>query len=201
MRAKRYCEVLLLEVADGSAVADVYNTFPLNDCPEASWAALDAGAIAKEQDVTLARLNGPRYWLMDHVEKQGGTKALPLESFGGLEMYRQASVDVGPIAQAGKPYTAHAVDRKTVFAFDAGQQVYELTDPDGTRYVMQSWSQQVDPTLVEGDLAGLATRLRLPAGWSFRARTLTKPLRVVTTSSAAKVLQDDLENSYSQLPD
>ena len=59
---------------------------------------------------------------------------------------------------------------------------------------MQSWSQQVDPTLEEADLAALGARLQLPAGWSYAARKLTAPLRVVTTSTTAKVLQDELKN-------
>ena len=41
------------------------------------------------------------------------------------------------------------------------------------------------------------TRLHLPAGWSYASRTLTAPLRVDTTSTTAKVVQDDLKNSYS----
>jgi len=104
---------------------------------------------------------------------------------------------VGNPIEASKPYTQNAVDRKTVFSFDTGRTVYELTTADGTKYVMQSWSQQVDPTLTEKDLATLGARLHLPAGWSYSSRTLTAPLRVVTTNTTAKVVQDDLKNSYS----
>ena len=43
---------------------------------------------------------------------------------------------------------------------------------------MQTWSQTVDPALSLGDLAGLASRLTLPAGWSYRTRTPESPLRV-----------------------
>ena len=198
MRDKRYCEVLLVRVADGRATADVYNTFPLNDCPAPLWSALDVRAIARAEGVTVAVLNGPRFWLMDSVEKQGGSAALPRKSFGGLEMYRQASLDIGPLAEASKPYVIHAVDRATVFTFDAGRSIHELTGPDGTPYVMQTWSQQKDPTLGESDLDSLGDRLSLPTGWTYRTRTLDAPLRVVTTSTAAHVLQDDLGNSYSQ---
>lgn len=198
MRTKRYCEVLLTQVVDGNATAEVYNSFPLNECPAELWTKLDAKAIAGAEGVTLAVLNGPRYWLMDRVEKQGGTAGLAKKDFGGIEMYRQASVAVGSLAEAAKPYTPHAVDRSTVFEFDAGRTVYELHAPDGTTYVMQTWSQQKDPTLAESDLAGLGSRLQLPSGWTYAARTLDAPLRVVTTNTAAKVLQDDLGNSYSQ---
>ena len=84
-----------------------------------------------------------------------------------------------------------------MFTFDAGQTVYELTGPDGAKYVMQSWSQQIDPMLGESDLVGLSARLQLPSGWTYGARKLTVPLRVVTTTANAVVVQDDLRNSYS----
>jgi hypothetical protein len=198
MRAKRYCEVLLVRPGDGTVSADVYNSYPLNDCPQVQWEQLDAKAIAAESGAPLAVLNGPRFWLMDRVEKVGSASDLPKANFGGIEMYRQASVEVGSIADAAIPYRAHAVDRKVVFTFDAGQTVYELTDPAGVTYVMQTWSQQRDPSLAESDLAGLGARLQLPAGWTFAARTLDAPLLIDTRSVPAEVLQDDLGNSYSQ---
>ena len=114
-------------------------------------------------------------------------------------MYRQASVEVGDLAAASTPYVAHAVDRRTVFTFDAGRSVYELVDTEGTVYVMQTWSQQKDAALVEADLPRLAARLTLPAGWTYRTRALDEPLRVDTTTEAAQVLQDDLGNSYSRV--
>lgn len=82
-------------------------------------------------------------------------------------------------------------------SFDPGGPVFELTDPDGRRWVMQTRSQTVDGTLTLDDLPGLAGRLKLPAGWTYQSRTLTSPLRVDTTTEDAHVMQDDLGNSYS----
>jgi len=84
-----------------------------------------------------------------------------------------------------------------VFTFDAGREIYELVDPDGRRWVMQTWSQTVDPALSLSDLPGLASRLSLPDDWTYRPRTPTSSLRVDTTSQDACVRQDDLANSYS----
>ena len=201
MRGKRYCEVLLVRPADGKVSAEVYNSYPLNDCPEAKWSQLDAKTIVAAEGVPVALLNGPRFWLMDRVKKPGGAADLPKKDFGGIEMYRQASVEAVSMADAMVPYRPSSVDRKAVFTFDAGQTVYELTAPDGTKYVMQTWSQQKDPSLVESGLAGLGSRLQLPAGWTYAARKLATPLVVDTTSQAASVLQDDLGNSYSQETD
>jgi hypothetical protein len=197
LRGKRYCEVLLVRLEHGNASADVYNTYPLNACPEAQWSRLSEKTIATNAHVPLAFLNGPRYWLMDEIEKTPSADQVR-KTFGGITMIREANVEVGPIAAALLPYAIHEVDRSTVFTFDAGTTVYELHSPNGSTYVMQSWSQQIDPNLRQADLAGLGPRLhRLPAGWTYQSRKLTAPLRVVTTTAKAKVLQDDFKNSYS----
>lgn len=196
LRGKRYCEVLLLHPAPAGITADVYNTFPVNACPEAQWRAMDAGALARENSMLVALLNGPRYWLMDTIE-QNTTLAPTHKTFGGMEMIQRATVVVGNPTEAAKPYTLNSVDRRSVFSFDKGRTVYEIATADGQRFVMQSWSQQIDPTLTEAGLAGLGARLQLPAGWTYAARTLTTPLRVDTTGTTAKVLQDDFKNTYS----
>ncbi len=75
MRGERYCEVLIVRPVDGRITADVYNTWPLNDCPAEEWDRLDATQIASDHGAPAAVLNGPRYWLMDHIAKQGGGRA------------------------------------------------------------------------------------------------------------------------------
>lgn len=194
LRGKRYGEVLLVTVGPDGPQATVYNTYPLNDCPDDLWSRLDADALARQHDAVAALLNGPRYWLMDAIEKDMGADR-EIATFGGLDMYRQAVVTLSSMNPA--PYVANTVARHAVFVFDAGQPVFELLDPEGGQWVMQTWSQIVDPALGYDDLPHLADRLTLPDGWSYRARTLAEPLRIDTSSQVAQVLQDDLTNSYS----
>ncbi|MGD9620816.1 MAG: hypothetical protein AB7G47_16685 [Mycolicibacterium sp.] len=196
-RGKRYGEVLLVSVGadpgDGPQ-ATVYNTFGLNDCPADLWSQLDAEALAREHGAAAALLNGPRYWLMDSIEKS--TSGPPeVATFGGIDMIRQATVKLTSMNPA--PYRPNVVNRNAVFVFNSGKPVFELVDADGRNWVMQTWSQVVDPDLAYDDLAGLGSRLKLPEGWSYRARTLIEDLRIDTSSQAAQVLQDDLTNSYS----
>lgn len=197
LAGKRYCEVLLVHHGRSGFTADVYNTYPLNSCPEAQWSRLDASRIASENGAVFADLNGPRYWLMNSIEKvRTGREAV--KTFGGIAMIKEATVTVGPtIASALVPFVAHTVDRQASFTFNAGRQVYELVDPAGRVWVMQTYSQIKDPTLSQADLPGLAARLTLPAGWTYRVRTLTAPLVVATANRPAQVLQDNLDNSYS----
>ena len=124
---KRYCEVLLVHLGTGGLVADVYNTYPLNACPEAQWAAEDATAIAKENGVLGAQLNGPRFWLMNSIAHTR-TGSQVVKSFGGMAMNMYATVVIGTsIAAAKAPYTTHTVSRQASFTFNAGRQVYELS--------------------------------------------------------------------------
>jgi hypothetical protein len=191
---KRYGEVLLVYVGENGPQATVYNTYPLNDCPAELWTKLDTQTVAAEHGAAAALLNGPRYWLMSGIEKPGGTES-ERRTFGGIEMLRQATVALSSMNPA--PYSVNEVDRKAIFVYDAGTPVFELVDPDGRRWVMQTYSQTVDPALTLEDLPGLAARLTLPAGWTYRSRTLDAPLTVDTSNRKASVLQDDLANSYS----
>ncbi|MEB3981691.1 hypothetical protein OQ968_10480 [Mycobacterium sp. 663a-19] len=194
LSGKRYGEVLLVQVGESGPQATVYNSFPLNDCPAELWSKLDPQAIATENGAAAALLNGPRYWLMNAIEKepQGPQET---KTFGGIEMIKQATVALSSMSPA--PYTVNEVSRHTVFVFNAGEEVYELIDPDGRRWVMQTWSQVADPNLSRADLPGLAGRLNLPDGWRYEPRVLAETLRVDTTTRPAHVTQDDLTNSYS----
>jgi hypothetical protein len=194
LAGKRYGEVLLVTPGEAGPQASVYNSFPLNDCPAELWSALDPQAIAAENGAAAAMLNGPRYWLMNGIEKEQQGPQIR-KTFGGIEMILQATVLLSSMNPA--PFTVNKVSRHTVFVFNAGEEVYELIDPHGKRWVMQTWSQVADPNLKREDLRGLASRLELPDGWSYQPRVLADELRVDTRSQAAQVLQDNLTNSYS----
>ena len=191
---RRYGEVLLVRMGQSGPEATVYNSFPLNDCPAELWEALDAEAIAKENGAVAALLNGPRYWLMSSIGKKA-TGPQPTKSFGGIDMIEQATVQMSSNKPA--PYSVNEVDRRAVFTFAAGRPVFELVDPDGRRWVMQTWSQVVDRNLGLDDLGGLASRLNPPPGWRYESRALTSPLTVDTTETVAHVMQDELTNTYS----
>lgn len=195
MRGGRYCEVLLLAPSANGIVATVFNSYPLGDCPDEQWTALDPTSIAAEQDAALALLNGPRYWLMDAVERD--TSDVITETFGAIDMNRYATVTITDPASIGLRYTPQTVDRNATFVFRAGQTVFRLVADDGRQFVMQSWSQQVDASLTEAGLADLGSRLELPQGWQYEAVTLDADLLIGESAQPAQVLQDELLNSYS----
>jgi len=198
IRGKRYCEILLATLNGDQVHIDVYNTFGLNDCPDAAWNQVDATQVATDTGATMAVLNGPRYWMMDGFEGSTFIDPTP-RTLGGLDMRHAGSIDI-PLASLGglgqTPYTPTTVQRNTTVRFDAGKTVFELKGPDGKVYDMQSYSLQKVPTQTEADLATLGARLTLPTGWAFATRTLTADLRITATDGQATIIQDDFANSY-----
>ena len=197
----RYCEVFLVEVEGDTAIVNVFNTVGLNECPSELWDALDTDEIAEEQGVLMAILNGPRFWTIDGAA--GGDAATgEIEEFGGIAMQKVAEIRL-PLAEAlelldrAAPYAEVVVDRDNAWIFSAGREVYELVDPEGGAYVMQSYSHQVDDSLTSADLPSLGERLQLPEGWTFRARVVPSEL-VVQATGQAIVTQDELRNTYQK---
>lgn len=190
-RGVRYCEVILARPDDGGIVANVYNTLGLSACPDDAWAALDADAIAAEEGALAAVLNGPRYWLIDRFERSELLDPT-VHTFGCLPMRLGGRVAVaGPVMS----YEPRLVRRDTTFVFAAGSTVFELVDPDGGIWDMQSYSVQIEPQ-TEASLTTLGARLALPSGWAFQTRTLDADLRVTAVAGVATVTQDELGNTY-----
>ena len=199
LRNQRYCEVLYGKRNWLNLEVKVFNTQGLNLCPEDQWKVLTKESIAKTYDASFVLLNGPRYWMMDEIQAAGTTVNNVKESFGGIEMNLRATVDIGIFKQliGSKQYSPNEVQRTTNFIYRAGGAVYELTAPGREVYVMQSYSQIVNPTLSMKDLASLDQQLKLPTGWTYRSRVLDQDLSMVA-NGIAYVLQDNLMNSYQR---
>jgi hypothetical protein len=199
LRGQRYGEVLL---GTGGLVAprefDVYNTIGLNDCPQELWSKLDPEKIKVETGAKMVRLNGPRYWVIDGMTNSSLISKEKRE-FGGIAMRQAGTVKLSlkDELSMGRPYSIHEVARDTTWVFDAGKPVYQLIDPDGSVYFMQSFSvqkQKQDPST----LSKLDGQLKLPNGWKFRTLVLSKDFEVKAINGIAYVVQDDLDNTYQK---
>lgn len=197
----RYCEVLLFYPELEGLRADVFNSIPLSTCPQDLWDALDAEAIASAYGAEGAALNGIRFWVLDLIQSMVPPGPAVTETFGGIPMRLAASV---VLAGAGigeaPPYQVNRVSRDTVFTYVAGRQVYELEDPGGTRYRMQSFTQGIDSGQQLVDLQRLEQRLTLPAGWSFSVEVMEEDFELRTVDGIAEVITDDFGNTYQRVP-
>jgi hypothetical protein len=190
----RYCEIFVLKGSFPSARLVVWNTIGLNKCPARKWGALDETELAAELGASIVVFNGPRHFLMDSASAKTGR----LRSFGGLEMRKVATIPIaGPADLVRKTYAPRTIDRCNVWRWKRGRRVYELRAPDGKVYVMQAYSQIVDPTLKIRDLRSLGDRLELPDGWRYKVRRVKRGLTLKTRGKAT-IIQDELQNTYEQ---
>lgn len=194
----RYCEILTAQRRMLKVEVTVYNTIGLSDCPQVAWDAIDAAALASDLGVTAVVKNGPRYWTIDGIVGRGSSVASTPTSFGELAMTQRATFErqiLGGMDE--QAYVPQEIARDTIFIFAAGKPVFELTDPEGQVYMMQSYAQIVDPALTLADLADLGNRLALPKGWSFSTRTLDAEFRL-EANGVATVVRDELQNTYQR---
>lgn len=193
--------MLLIDIGAAAAVGEVC-TQGLNLCAQQQWQQLDATAIAAQFSVTAANLNGPRFFVVDAISNSAGLGDPGNTRFlGEIEMHLLTTITIPLelISNRGG-YQVSAVDRDNVWHFIAGRRIYELTDPEDQRYIMQSFSRIVDSELQLSERATLGGRLQLPAGWSFSSPVLGAPFQLPAINGVADVLQDNLANTYQRVP-
>jgi hypothetical protein len=189
----RYCEIIELKGAPPDATAVVWNTIGLNKCPASWWNAFNAADLARELGDSVVVLNGPRHFLMDSVTANPGRT----RSFHGVKLRRVATIPIRTAADLARTsYTDRTVARGNTWRWNRGRTVYELVAPGGDVYVMQAYSQIVDPHQKIGDLSTLGRRLDLPPGWRYRTRRLRHVLAVGAPGGRATIIQDELQNTY-----
>jgi len=195
----RYCEIIPVTRAGNTNTAEIYNTIGLNSCPSDKWSGITQDAIDKAYGSQQAKLNGPRYWVLDNLSGEGVTASGATYVFNGITMAKRGQVQtkLRDSTVGSSFYTPNTVQRNTVFTYNAGTKVYELTAPDGSIYTMQSYSQIKNKSLTIGELDALGSKLSLPKGWTYSVRTLTQQLQL-TASGTAHVVNDDEYDSYQR---
>lgn len=194
MRGKRYCEIILTKTISSYAV---YNTWGLNDCPEQLWSKVSISAVKKETGSSFVHLNGPRYWVIDGFKNTSLINPA-IKTISGIPM-REAGILHLSLMDLfkNKPYQSHVVDRKTTWVYQADKPVFELIDPNGQVFVMQSYSVQKYPQTMD-NLKQLGDKLQLPKGWKFKTGVLNKLETIEAVNNKAVVVQDNFLNTYQK---
>ena len=120
--------------------------------------------------------------------------------FGGVEFNFVAQMQM-PAGfdctrdQSSQAYHPMQIRRVTKYVFLAGRPVQMLRSPDGITWVMQTYTDHVDPTLTEAVLPASASGFRCPRVGRTRPRPLDREL-TITTDGLAHIVSDDLANMY-----
>ena len=148
-------------------------------------------------------LDWPRNWIYDKgvSEPAGATQYLVLDvpesnvpdtTFG----FAAFNANIGGLA-----YAPSSVARNATWTYYANNLIFELLDPSGNLYVMQSYGRFVDPSLTYEDLQDvdyITSLLDLPTCWSYSVQQLVQELENISAGSVI-LIQDNLGNSYVQV--
>ncbi|KTD19206.1 hypothetical protein [Legionella jordanis] len=197
LRGTRYCEIVFTETPE---VLAIYSSIGLNDCPEKIWNKISEDSVKQQTGARFVKLNGPRYWVIDSMNNFTLVSNVP-KTISGLNMRKAAMVQLDPSVEiaAPEPYQAHVINRETTWLYKAGKPIYELIDPQGQVYVMQSYSTQKSIQTTDS-LNELESRLTLPSGWHFRTGILQQDKTLSSNNNQATVVQDDFQNTYQLAP-
>ena len=139
---------------------------------------------------------------MDSIQSNGGTtSSTDTLTVNGVEFGLKALlvIPAGQSAIGTDTYTVSTVQRNTTYVFKAGRKVYELSDPQGNVYVMQSYSTQFGPKITLKNLSKIGPLNNLPKGWHYRARTLKKDL-TLTAAGTTQIVNDSFRNTFQINP-
>lgn len=210
MRDWQYCEIIIYTdntSNNGAYQNPVFNTTGYSNC--GNWQVINANDIVTNYNAQFPTggsttpaggtassvdLNFPRHWVMDSVqESTAGTDSILFTDGIAIGF---AGYHEGVVAE---PYVPQTIARTTVWTYNKGSLVYELIDPNGNTYVMQSYAQFIDKRLTIKKLPFIKRKLKLPAGWRYHARKLTAQLNLVANGYVT-VINDGLRNTYQLNP-
>lgn len=190
--ADRYCEIVATTLSGSMGISRDYPTVGYNDCPADWWDAINVNKVAVDLNADQVIKNGPRYWVVDDLfSYREPTEIIVVD---GRNLGLVATVEFDS-STSTPPYAQSEVHRYTRYSYFAGTTIYQLTDPDGNVYVMQSYSVQKDTTLTRAGLETLGEVIDPPDGWSYSAKKLDRDF-FLCTNGLAYVIQDELGNSY-----
>ncbi len=198
----RYCELFLISGQPGHLSADFYNTLGLDTCDPEKLKAIDGPAEAEKFGAHALFKNGPRFFVCDRtVVILGGSEDMFSKTvdFGGIKARFSGHVILPPDFGKSKTSVAYQptiVHRNTQWVYLKGSKIFILDDPDGHPWIMQASAAIVDSKLTPKQLPKLGSVLKPAPGWKYRVVTLDKDLTVQPVNGTAKIVQDELQNTY-----
>ena len=193
IRDQRFGEVFIV-TPNG---IEVYNSTGLNDCPAELWDVMDVGKIKEQFEALAVQKNGPHFWMMDEQTLYLGETA----TFGGIDARWAATLDPAILQKSAKgsqPYTVFMPKKTQKQVFYKGKAVFELVDPEGNVYVLQSRNEEFNMEA----LATLGEKMtQLPKGWIYRTRILKKQLVLdLSPANTIYAVGDEFHQYYTRIP-
>jgi hypothetical protein len=154
---------------------------------------IKGGANQQVMDINLTPISSEYYWVSNLKFSPSGTSRISLG-----QLYQ--TTKLGSTKNiAGASYVPFKLKGETHFIWNAGSLVHRLVSPEGSSYIMFSYTRDVQPSLTRDTLSNLNDMLKLPIGWVFENFFLDKTIVVragLENEGSIVVVFDDLNNYY-----
>jgi hypothetical protein len=195
-RGKTFCGLGAFVGKGPTQRAHVYTAASLDELTPDSYKKIDPVKLVRDYEIDACAVNSGRFWLMDEQEMQGGDV---VDFYGVKLLYGGEMTAAEMMAQMKTPYSPNLIYRNSNWIWHKGTPVHLLRDPEGTTWVMQEYTKDVDPTLTLDNLHTVGSKLKnLPKGWKFETKVLTKDLSLNTDrcDGWAAIIRDELHCTY-----
>lgn len=184
LRDTVYCDLTL----DG----DVSTTLGIGLCEAEDWSKIEPEDVSTSQPQNVVQ-SGLRVSVADREVSSVIPRSA--DRYGSIWVRRQSAYDADP-ATADATFEARAVTGGLDLTFAQGDQIVELIDDAGQRWVLQSFLASDGPVTTDDWIAGGAVdEISPPSGWEVTVTTLEADL-TVSVPSDGFILQDNLSGTY-----
>lgn len=96
-------------------------------------------------------------------------------------------------------YSPFAVHSKIHYIWNIGTLTHTLIAPNGDRYILYAFTNEVAPDITRDNLVDLASRLNMPQGWRYESSLLTSTITVRPSANSgfdSALIFDEFDNYY-----
>jgi hypothetical protein len=153
---------------------------------------LNGGAHAYTMDVNLSPVINKFFFIGNLRFSKVGEVRLNL-----FEAFKKRAWKIANVKD--NPYTIFNMESNIHYIWNIGNLVHILIAPNGDRYIMYAFTNEVDRDLRWDNLIGLGSKLNLPTGWSYQNLLLSKTITVNPAPAddhRSVIIFDEFNNFY-----
>ena len=153
---------------------------------------LRGGSHRYTMDVNLTPVSNPFFYVGELRFSKSGQVTITL-----LDMIQKGAWRLGNLVN--NTYTPFEVHSKIHYIWNIGTLSHSLIAPNGDRYILYAYTNEVAPDITRSSLVDLGSRLSLPQGWRYESSLLTRTITVRPSANSgfhSSLIFDEFDNYY-----
>lgn len=153
---------------------------------------LSGGSHRYTMDVNLTPVSNPFFYVGELRFAKTGQVRISL-----IDAIRKGAWNIGNLVN--NTYSPFEVHSKIHYIWNIGTLSHSLIAPNGDRYILYAYTNEVAPDITRKSLVDLGSRLNLPQGWSYQSSLLTRTITVRPSANSgfnSSLIFDEFDNYY-----